>query len=75
VDWDMMPGTKVPAPGTMEEFFPGYDEKFSVAEKQLEIYCKLFQARLATRIDWMEKNGIDAKFIDALRKVSAAVKA
>lgn len=75
VDWDMMPGTKVPAAGSMEEFFHGYDEKFSVAEKHMEIYGKLFKARLATRIDWMEKNGIDVKFIDALKKINTAVKA
>ena len=73
-DWEMMPGVKIPAPGSMEEFFPGYDEKFSVAAGEQSMYHRLFQARLTTRIEWMEKNDIDAKFIDALRQVNATVK-
>jgi len=70
----MLPGVKIPAPGSMEEFFPGYDEKFSVAGDQLPTYNRLFQARLTSRIEWMEKNGIDAKFIDSLRQLHVTVK-
>ena len=74
VDWEMMPGTKVPAPGSMEKFFPGYDEKFSIAADQQAVYHQLFQARLANRIEWMEKNGIDAKFIEALKQINVTAK-
>ncbi|GMT42068.1 MAG: phosphoenolpyruvate carboxykinase [bacterium] len=74
VDWDFVLGAKVPAPGAMEEFFPGYDKKFTVSEENLSAYPQLFQARTKSRIDWMEKNGIDAKFIDVLKKINTAVK-
>jgi ATP-dependent phosphoenolpyruvate carboxykinase len=68
VDWDMMPGTKVPAPGSMEKFFKGYDQMFSVDKKHLDTYRMIFNARLINRIDWMEKNGIGDEYIEVLRK-------
>lgn len=69
VDWDMMPGAKVPAPGSMEKYLPGYDEKFQVAEKQMDFYKKIFNERMKTRINWMEENNIDDKFIKVFKKI------
>ncbi|MBI5178849.1 MAG: phosphoenolpyruvate carboxykinase (ATP) [Nitrospinae bacterium] len=68
VEWDMVPGAKVPAPGSMEEFFPGYDKKFSVAPEHREAYKTLFHHRMKNRITWMEKNHIDAAMIEALKR-------
>jgi len=68
VDWEMMPGTKVPAPGSMEKYYKGYDQMFSVDKKHFDTYRMIFKARLLSRIDWMEKNGISEEYIDVLRK-------
>ena len=68
-DWDLVPGTKVPAPGSMEEFYPGYDKKFSVAEKDRAAYNLLFKSRIQNRINWMKGNGIDARYVGLLEKI------
>ncbi len=70
VDWDVMPGTKVPARGSMEKHFPGYEELFSVAEAQAGFYRKMCRGRISTRIKWMEANGIDEKYIKVFRKAN-----
>ncbi len=67
VDWDMLPGAKIPAPGSMEEFYPGYDKKFVLAKEHRGSHQSLFHARLKWRIDHMEKNSIDEKIIGSLR--------
>ncbi len=69
VDWDMMPGAKVPAPGSMEKYFPGYDATFKVADAEKDFYRELFKARLKSRIEWLENNGIDQKFIDVFKNL------
>jgi hypothetical protein len=69
VDWDMVPGVKVPAPGAMEEFYPGYDGKFSVAEENRDSYRLLFRSRIQNRIGWMANNGIEAKYVKPLKKI------
>jgi len=69
VDWDMMPGAKVPAPGSMEKYFPGYDETFKVADAEKDFYRELFKALLNSRIEWLENNGIDQKFIDVFKNL------
>jgi hypothetical protein len=68
VDWDMMPGVKIPAPGSMEKVFKDYDKLFSVDKKHLATFRMIFKARLLNRIDWMEKNDIGEEYIDVLRK-------
>jgi hypothetical protein len=69
VDWDMVPGVKVPAPGAMEEFYPGYDRKFSVTKENKDSYRLLFRSRIQNRIDWMMNNGIEAKYVKPLKKI------
>jgi len=68
VDWDMMPGTKIPAVGSMEKYFKGYDKQYTIDPKEKDFYNALAKERLKSRIEWMKENGIDSKFIEVLQK-------
>ena len=70
VDWDLFPGTKIPAPGTFDDIDVDFERKYnpaSVADQ--DDYRALAKRRVQERLLFMTNLGIDAYFTNPLHRV------
>lgn len=69
VDWEQLPGTQIPAPGSFDMIEPDYDALFNPTKlEDGHRYCELLRERLFERLRFLMQIKIDRRYALPLRK-------